>query len=112
MKLSRYTHLFNDGEHYYMFNAETIFISEIDKDLFFCLHDRDFDRIPESTAARLMEKRIIVDDSSRDLYFLNSKTQSLRKSYDTRTLSLITPPPPGAISHVPIASNQKRTLKQ
>ena len=62
-----------------MFNAETIFISEIDKDLFFCLHDRDFDRIPESTAARLMEKRIIVDDSSRDLYFLNSKTQSLQE---------------------------------
>ena len=111
MKLSRYTHLFNDGEHYYMFNAETIFISEIDKDLFFCLHDRDFDRIPESTAARLMEKRIIVDDSSRDLYFLNSKTQSLRKSYDTRTLSLIIAPTTGCNFACPYCFEPKKNPK-
>ena len=58
-----------------------------------------------------MEKRIIVDDSSRDLYFLNSKTQSLRKSYDTRTLSLIIAPTTGCNFACPYCFEPKKNPK-
>lgn len=111
MKLSIYTHLFDERGHYYLFNAETVFISEIDKELYTCLHDRNFGKIPMSTINVLKEKRILVDDEQRDIYYLNCKTKYYGKFYDSKSLSLVIAPTTGCNFSCPYCFEPKKNPK-
>ena len=111
MKLSKYTHLFNDKGQYFLFNAETVFFSEIDKELYTNLHDREFDRIPEAVMGKLKEKRVVIEDTETDLYFYNCKTNTLLKAYDTRTLTIVIAPTTGCNFECPYCFEPKKNPK-
>ena len=93
--LSIYVFLFEKGGHYYLYNSETGFLSEISECIYTSLYDGDFESIPDSVAKELQEKKIIVDRDKVYEYYYKDRIKYLSTIGNYKVLDLVIAPTTG-----------------
>ncbi len=89
MVLSQYTYIFSESGKFYLFNAESLFFSEISEEFYEIINGRQWDCLPDNLLSNLKEKRILIPDDEKYTYFYDAKTRFLTEAYGSKIMSLI-----------------------
>lgn len=92
MILSIYTYLFQRGNRYYLFNSESLFFSEISKELYAALKGYGWQKLPEDVVEELRVKKVIVPKEEKYTFYYDSLTRFLNDAYGSDVMSLIIAP--------------------
>ena len=95
MKLSLYSYLFTRSNHYYLYNSETGFFSEISESLYKELYNGNFNNINPDTVQKLIEQKIILKKEALYDYYNKQKQHFLSTCYNQEKLSLTIVPTTG-----------------
>ena len=90
VRLSLYTFLFTEDAHYYIYNSETNYFSEVGEGLFECLYDRD--RIPKEIKGELLGKRILVEEEDYYNCFNETRLKFFARMFNPAVLNLVLAP--------------------
>lgn len=93
--LSIYIHLFEKDGHYYIYNSENSFLSEINKCVYTTLYDGNFELLPDDILMELQEKRIIVDRDKQYEYYHKDRLKYLSTIGNYESLDLVIAPTTG-----------------
>lgn len=92
IRLSLYTFLFTEDTHYYIYNSETNYFSEVGEDLFECLYDKDWDKLPDEIKEELFSKRILVEEEDYYNCFNETRLKFFARMFNPAVLNLVLAP--------------------
>ncbi len=92
MILSRYTRLFSREKRFFLFNAESLYFSEIARELYDILIGTKWSELPDDLMKTLRHKRVIIPNDEEYIYYYDSKTRFLTDAYSSKAMSLIIAP--------------------
>jgi|AGTN01.1.fsa_nt_gi hypothetical protein len=89
---SPYSFLFTENNKNYIFNSESCFFSEVNRETYDIIQDRDYSSLDKDSLSLLMNKKVLVDSEDVGLFFQESKFKYELSSYNNDILNLILVP--------------------
>jgi uncharacterized protein len=111
LKKSLYTYIFKRDNKYYLYNSQTSYFSEITKELYDIISDRDWEKLPANVISEMKEKTILVEESDIYNFYNARKLKFLSSCYDTRSLNLVIAPTTACNFACPYCFEPKKTPK-
>ena len=90
--ISPYTHLFKRKDKFYIFNAESRFFCDVSEDLYALLFDRSLGEIEPENLETLIEKRVIIKEEERYLYYNKARSFFNKEANKRSVLGLVIAP--------------------
>jgi possible arylsulfatase regulator len=108
---SRYTHIFSNRQKYYIYNSQSGFFSEISKEFYFILTDRDWHKLPDDILFELKNRKILINPTEQNDYFYDAKVQFLNSAYSPDAFTIMIAPTTGCNFDCPYCFEPKKNPK-
>lgn len=89
---SIYNHLFERNDKFYLYSSQTNFFSEISRELFVAIQDKNWAELPNEILDFLLEKHVIERVGEEYDYFMSEHIKFKQTIYNHTNLTLVLVP--------------------